>query len=249
LIKSDLASELSPGNRSIIDEQISVSHLVVDKKLSKKINKPIGSYVTVESDVVRNGNQPLFDRVSDALGCELNKLLDKTKGDVLVVGLGNRLLTADALGSKVCDRIIVDKEGGRRVRSLCPGVYGSTAIESYDVIRGVVGVVNPGVIIAVDSLCAARACRIGSAFQLTDVGIIPGSGVKNARKALNFESLGVPVISLGVPTVVYASTIAEESGGEVNSELSDMVVTSKDVDILVDACAEVISAAINKGIR
>lgn len=244
MLKSDLARELTDAKTGKIDERIARCDVKVDEALSRKIGKPRGKYVTVESDAAIENDRRIFQRLSRAIADVLGELAGKAERP-LTVGLGNRLLTADALGSLVLDRLIVENEKGDvTMRSLAPGVVGTTGIESYDVIRGVVDIVKPDLVIAVDSLCAAKIGRIGTSFQLSDAGITPGSGVKNARKQLNYDSLGVKVISVGVPMVVYSSTILAE-GGAGNPWENDMVVTPKDVDVLVENCAEIISDAIN----
>ncbi|MGN1093717.1 MAG: GPR endopeptidase [Candidatus Neoclostridium sp.] len=244
MLKTDLARELVRTSVKKIDEKIARADIIVDEELSRKTGKPAGKYVTVESDAVVRGDAAAFDRLSEAI-CDAIETLAGKKKRVLSVGLGNRLLTADALGSLTLDRLAVEGKNGEVVmRSLAPSVAGVTGIESYDVIRGVTEIVRPDVVFAVDSLCAAKASRIGTSFQLSDAGITPGSGVKNARKPLNESTLGVKVISIGVPMVVYASTITLEGGGSALEE--DFVLTPKDVDVLVDQCARIIANAINR---
>lgn len=244
MLKSDLARELTDAKTGKIDERISRCDVKVNEALSRKIGKPCGKYVTVESDVAIENDRRVFPRLSRAIADVLGELAGRTKRP-LVVGLGNRFLTADALGSLVSDRLIVENENGEVImRSLVPGVIGTTGIESYDVIRGVADIVKPDLVIAVDSLCAAKIGRIGTSFQLCDAGITPGSGVKNSRKQLNFDTLGVKVISIGVPMVVYSSAILAECGAG-NPWANDVVVTPKDVDVLAENCAEIIAGAIN----
>lgn len=245
MIKSDLASELTKIRPKNIDEMISRSDITVDSALQKKIGKPCGRYVTVESKVALTGATQFYARLSECLADALYDLAGNCK-KIMAVGLGNRLLTADALGCLVCDQLAIENEKGEIImRAVCPGVYGVTGIESYDIIKGVVSEVRPDLVIAVDSLCAARMGRIGTAFQLTDAGITPGSGVKNSRNELSAKTLGVKVVSLGVPMVVYASAIIAESYGKTFDEADDMVVTPKDVDVIVKDCAEIIASAIN----
>ena len=233
MLKTDLARELVRTNTKKIDERIARADLYVDAALSKKTGKPEGRYITIESDVVTKGDISLFPRLSSALSDAI-KMLAKGKSRALAVGLGNRLLTADALGVLTIDKLVVENLcGDVTMRTLAPSVVGVTGIESYDVIRGVAEVVKPDVVFAIDSLCAAKVGRIGTSFQLSDAGITPGSGVKNARRPI------------GVPMVVFASTITLESGGDAELE-EDFVVTPKDVDILVGHCADIISSAINE---
>ena len=236
--RTDLASELIKARTFSVDELITRTTVVVDEKTSIHINKPKGKYVTLLSTIVTLNLREKYDRLSLAIKKSLSSMLKRRK-NCLVVGLGNRKMTADSLGEEVVSRIAVTGENG--VRTFCPQVSGITGIESYDAVRAIVGETKPSVVIAVDSLCAASEERLGTAFQLTDTGITPGSGVDNARKRLDENSLGVPVISIGVPLVVYASTL-----GANNNEL---IVTPKDVDLLVSECASVIAKSINDALR
>ena len=248
MVRSDLACEQNPVKADRLDDIISVSHLFVDKELSHKIAKPEGNYFTLDTSVVVDMDRRLFGRVIDALSEIIRKVISKNTNKILVIGLGNGNLTADALGCLSCQKICAGFSENEKVCWLCPGVYGVTAIESFDVVKGVVDRIKPGVVIAIDSLCAARVGRIGTSFQVSDAGIVPGSGVKNSRKALNRQTLGVEVVSIGVPMVVYASTIIAEAGCREKAldDLGDTVVTLKDIDIVVEGCAEIVSEAINK---
>lgn len=218
----------------------------VDEKMSKKLRRPCGRYTTLETSAVLSGNISEFDRVSDALGKCIREYL-KGCDKVMAVGLGNPDLTADALGDRVFKRLAVNRHFSpdRYLCALTPNVLGMTGIESFDIISSVVERIKPDAVIVIDSLTAAAASRIASAFQVTDSGITPGSGVDNHRQRLDSDSLGVRVISVGVPLVVYSSTIAKDMGGADGAPDHDMIVTPKDVDILVEDCAKIISSAIN----
>ena len=248
-MRSDLACEQNPVLLEEIEENLAVNRLRVDERLSSKIGKPVGYYVTVESKIVTDFLQEKYDRLSGVLSREIKNLLPDRVDKILVVGLGNRSLTADALGVLTLEKISAPKaiESGR-LCLLSPGVFGVTGIESYDVIKGVVEVIKPSAIIAVDSLCAGKTSRIGTSFQISNAGIVPGSGVKNSRKELSKSTLGVEVISLGVPMVVFASTILSDAGCncDLPVDLEDTVVTLKDVDIVVDGCATVVAKALEK---
>ena len=234
-------------NRTVRDDGVIKCYEVdVDKKLSKKLGRPCGKYTTLETDLVVSGEQADFGRLSDALGACLREYL-KGCDKIMAVGLGNPDLTADALGDRVFKRLVVNRHlnSDRYLCALTPNVLGMTGIESYDIIAAVSDRIKPDALIVIDSLTAAAAHRIASAFQVTDSGITPGSGVDNARRRLDSESLGVRVISVGVPLVVYSSTIAKDYGSQNVSSRFDMIVTPKDVDVLVEDCAKVISGAIN----
>ena len=236
--RTDLASELVKARPTRINELISKTTVSVDKKTSTIINKPVGKYVTLLTPIAIQNLTSHYPRLVRALKNCLVKMINGRK-NCLVVGLGNRKMTADSLGEAVISRINVTGEGG--VRTFCPQVSGVTGIESYDVVCAIVDRIKPDVIIAVDSLCAASRERLGTAFQLTDTGITPGSGVNNARMRLDKNSLGVDVISIGVPLVVYASTLGAKE--------EELIVTPKDVDLLVQECAIIIAKSINTALR
>ncbi|MBR6773900.1 MAG: GPR endopeptidase [Clostridia bacterium] len=237
--RTDLASELIKAHTTRVNDLISRTVVTVDEKTSSLINKPPGKYVTLLSPVVTQGFTEQYPRLVRAIKNSLEKMV-KGRKNCLVVGLGNRKMTADSLGEAVISRVVVTGEGG--VRTFCPQVSGVTGIESYDAVCAIVGKIKPEVVIAVDSLCAASQERLGTAFQLTDTGITPGSGVNNARARLDKTALGVDVISIGVPLVVYASTLGAKKEDE-------LIVTPKDVDLLVQECATIIANSINATLR
>lgn len=194
---------------------------ITSPKGEKSMGKPVGNYVALEiSNIPDNTIE-----VSELLAKEIQKMI-KLKPDenytTLVVGLGNWNITPDALGPQVVSKLLVTKhifEHAReiidhhmsQVCAISPGVLGITGIETGDIIKGVVEKVRPDLIIAIDALTSRKIERICSTIQLTDTGIIPGSGVNNSRKALNKETLGIPVLAIGVPTVVDAATIANDT--------------------------------------
>ena len=237
--RTDLASELIKVKGRPFDGVCSVSEIVLDKALAEKYGKAEGKYVTLETDALSGYSESDKRRLSSALKTELDKLV-VNKRTALIVGLGNSLMTADALGAETCKLINV----GDRLKTLCPNVEGNTGVDSFDVVSGVVSRINPSVVIAIDSLAAASTSRVCRVIQMCDAGITPGSGVSNHRRKLSFHSLGVPVISIGVPLVVYASTIIRDAGGD-ESGYESLIVTPKDVDFLVRECAVVLANGIN----
>lgn len=238
--RTDLASELIRTEGKPRGGVCRVSEIELDAELAAKYGKSEGRYVTLETDKLAGGTHYEHVRLARALGEELAKLIpDHSR--VLVVGLGNAGMTADALGAEVCRDIAV--ESGR-LMTLAPGVAGNTGIESFDVVSGVAARVRPSAIVAVDSLAAASTERVCRVIQLCDAGITPGSGVSNHRERLSTASLGMPVISVGVPLVVYASTIIRDAGGDPEG-FESLIVTPKDIDLLVRECAAVIARAIN----
>jgi spore protease len=195
---------------------------VLDNQGAQRIGKPVGTYVTIEAPGLRQKNPALYDSVSDALGHELRALFDKIniqkQAKVFVVGLGNRHVTPDALGPFVIDQLLVTRHifetmpnevspGYREVSALAPDVYGKTGVETSDIIRSITSETKPDLVICIDALASRAMERVTTTIQLTTTGIHPGSGVGNHRKGLSLETLGIPVIAIGVPTVVYASTI------------------------------------------
>ncbi|MDR1687966.1 MAG: GPR endopeptidase [Clostridiales bacterium] len=196
---------------------------VVNEEGAAAIGKPVGSYVTIESEAIKENDTLAHEEIAKILSQKL-ALLHKLHKDavILVVGLGNRSVTPDALGPKVVSKILVTRHLGdalptelegkvRRVSAVAPGVMGQTGIETREIVTGIVERVKPDLVIAIDALAARRANRINAAIQMSDTGINPGAGIGNKRKALNIETLGVPVIAIGVPTVVDAATLVNDT--------------------------------------
>ncbi len=238
---TDLASELIRVEGRDFGGVCKVSEIELDAESAAKYGKEPGLYVTLETDAITGTDRIRKRRLTAALERELKKLV-RVRDRVLIVGLGNRSMTADALGSEVCDRIAVEKDN---LKALSPGVAGTTGVESFDVVKGVSDRISPSAVIAVDSLAAAQTGRVCRVVQLCNAGITPGSGVSNHRARLSEQTLGVPVISIGVPLVVYASTIIRDAGGEPDG-FENLIVTPKDVDFLVREAADIIAGAINR---
>lgn len=236
---TDLASELTGAAGAPRPCTLKLSEIVLDKEQAARYRKAEGKYVTAETDVLTGGaDERKRHRLAVALADVMRAMLPDA-GKVLIVGLGNAGLTADALGGRVCAGI----PAGGRAMTLVPGVFGMTGVESFDVVKGVTERTRPAAIVAVDSLAAASTQRVGRVVQISDAGITPGSGVSNHRGRLGRETLGVPVISVGVPLVVYASTIIRDAGGD-ESGFESLIVTPKDIDVIVAESAEVIARSI-----
>ncbi|XID95407.1 GPR endopeptidase [Paenibacillaceae bacterium WGS1546] len=195
---------------------------IQNDQAAAKIGKMVGHYVTLEVPDMRQGDTELQDRVATTLAKEFEAFLKRigvtAQSSVLIVGLGNWNVTPDALGPIVVENIMVTRHffelmpdqvnpGYRPVSAVAPGVLGTTGIESSDIVQGIVEQAKPDLIIAVDALAAKSLERVNTTIQIADTGIHPGSGIGNKRKGLTKEVLGVPCIGIGVPTVVYASTI------------------------------------------
>lgn len=202
---------------------IKVTKVDVDDNNSNLLNKKKGKYITIEfDDVTDSGNR---NNVKEIFTNELRNIIDSSNLDkdytVLVIGLGNDRSTPDSLGPKVIDGILVTRylyvlgektdDGIRNVSGISPGVMADTGIETVDIISSIVEKIKPDIVIAVDALAASSISRINKSIQITDSGIHPGSGVGNMRKEISFDTLGIPVIAIGVPTVVSSSIIVYDT--------------------------------------
>ncbi len=198
---------------------------IKDEAGAKAMERPIGTYITIEAPELNNSSEDYHKSVSNYIERNIKKLIGKlSKDEVLVVGLGNREVTPDALGPQVVDNLFVTRhlirEFGKEfkeqnhlgnVSAISPGVMAQTGMETVEIIKGVIKETNPKLIIVIDALASRSVSRLNTTIQITDTGISPGSGVGNNRKALNEESLGVKVIAIGVPTVVDAATIVADT--------------------------------------
>lgn len=206
------------------DDDIKVTTVKVkNKEGSEKIGKPEGNYITISMPEFTAYDGGTMDRVSQVVSEILERLIKiNTQKTVLVVGLGNWHVTPDALGPKVTEKIMVTRhlqtvmpeaidESVRPVCSIAPGVLGVTGIETVEIIKGVVKKIKPDLVICIDALAARRVERVNTTIQIGDTGISPGAGVGNNRKKINEENLGVKTIAIGVPTVVDAITIANDT--------------------------------------
>ncbi|MBQ4047193.1 MAG: GPR endopeptidase [Clostridia bacterium] len=235
---------------------------------AQRLGRPIGRYVTVEIDDVLAHAEHAFPRAVGVIAQKLRQLLPSdSEGPIMVVGLGNRAVTPDALGPLTAEKILatrhltkeIPEHFGklRAVSALVPGVLGVTGMESAEVIGGVVQAIRPSALILVDALAACDNSRLCRTVQLSDSGIAPGSGVGNRRFAIDAQSVGVPCVAVGVPTVVDALTLAADLLGE-SAELDketfrarhgQTFVTAKEIDRLVAECAKVIAFAVNTALQ
>lgn len=239
---------------------------ILDAQGAEALGKPIGKYVTLELDGLMRREEDAFGRAARALGAELREMLDLREGDpALVVGLGNRAITPDAIGPIAAEHTLVTRHlveqvpehfgAFRPVAALAAGVLGTTGVESGELARAVADHIKPACVIAVDALASRSMDKVCRTVQLADTGIVPGSGVGNHRAALNQETLGVPVIAIGVPTVVDAATLAADvlagaGKGEVDPAAlagvgSDLMVTPRDIDQRVADMGKVIGYGID----
>ena len=247
------------------------------KNGARAIGKPMGQYITMEAPEMAQPDENYHREIAAELSHQLKELIPQLSGElsILVVGLGNRDVTADALGPAVIDNLCItrhiikeygkaayNKEKMHMVSSLTPGVMAKNGMETAEIIKGVISQTSPELMVVIDALAARSTKRLNTTIQLTDTGILPGSGVGNHRIGLTQESLGIPVIAIGVPTVVDAATIVRsalesmENGGNyidydnagVQStlqQLNNMFVTNKDIDETIKRLSFTISEALN----
>lgn len=265
-------------------EDIQVTKVIIDtKNAAKAMGKPIGTYVTMEVPAMLDPDEGYHREISRCLAEVLKEMMpgSDTEQSVLVVGLGNREVTADALGPQVVDNLYItrhvvkaygkaayNKKEMNLVSSIEPGVMAKTGMETAEIVKGVIMETEPDIVIVVDALAARSTKRLNRTIQITNTGIHPGSGVGNHREALTEESLGVPVIAIGVPTVVDAATIVgdaleklltEDSEfdrvkymGQHRSafvELNNMYMTGKDIDAVIKRVSFTVSEGINMALE
>ncbi len=288
--RTDLAME-SMGERSVPCEGVCMQRqetggieltriCVESDAAARELGKPCGEYVTLSCAELPRGDAAIQRTLADRLTEALARMVP-AQGEALVVGLGNRNITADSLGTRVVERMLVTRHLRasleenmrgklRGVSAIAPGVLGLTGIETAELCRGLVDHVKPSVVIAIDALAALDSARICTTIQLTDTGIEPGSGVGNHRMGLTRETLGVPVVAIGVPMVVYAATLARdalrhatqklytESENEQlgslfeqmgHSLLGEMVVTPREIDEVVLRLSEIIARGVNRALQ
>lgn len=241
------------------------------------IGKPMGHYITMEAPEMAQPDESYHKEIAAELSHQLKGLIPQLQKElsILVVGLGNRDVTADALGPCVIDNLCITrhiiKEYGKAaynkdkihlVSSLTPGVMARNGMETAEIIKGVITQTSPDIMIVIDALAARNTKRLNTTIQLTDTGILPGSGVGNHRIGLTQDSLGIPVIAIGVPTVVDAATIVrnalenmEAAGSYIDyddikvqntlQQLNNMFVTNKDIDETIKRLSYTISEALN----
>ena len=277
-----------------IDDNISVSRVkITNEKGEEAIGKKKGNYITVDVKNLKIANEEEIQKTSEVVTKELKTLLAKhvaEKDSILVVGLGNIYVTPDSLGPKVINEIDITRhlleympevldENTREVSAISPGVLGTTGIETMEILKGIVDNVKPKLVIIIDALASRNIERISSSVQLADTGIVPGAGVGNARKELTESTLGIPVIAMGIPTVVEAATIAADSltlfikkvqeNGESNDFLNrlqeedkyqiikeilapeeyNFIVTPKEIDNLIEKMKDIVARGINFAIN
>lgn len=290
--RTDLALELATMTEKLpegikVEEDKSYEGLtvtrvrVLDSVGQNAIGKPPGVYITIEAPELTGTDAELAERVSQACAKELSSLIkDRLSKDkpVLIVGLGNRAVTPDSLGPRVVNHTMVTRhifnllpdqvdERMNCVSAIAPGVLGETGMESGEVISSLVKEVNPTCVIAIDSLAAMAAYRIATTVQIADTGISPGAGIGNRRPRLDEQSLGIPVIAVGVPMVVHAGEMIAEAAQRVMSDkggqgqwddklnevlktsAGDLIVTPKEIDSIAESCAKTVANGLNMALH
>ena len=273
-----------------IDKNIKVSRVyVLNENGEQAIGKPKGTYITIDVKNLKIAGEDEIQKTSEVVTNELKNMIDQhtqKQGEILVVGLGNIYVTPDALGPKVINEIDVTRhiikylpqyveEGTRSVSAISPGVLGTTGIETVEILKGIVDNVKPKLLIVIDALASRSIDRISSTIQISDTGIVPGAGVENAREEISKKTLGIPVIALGIPTVVELATLvsdgidifidrlqekaesneylnklqANDKYEEVKEALNvgeyNMIVTPKEIDELIENMKDIVARGIN----
>lgn len=276
-----------------IDKNLKIERVFITNENGENaVGKPKGTYVTIDIKNLKLARDEEIQKTSDVLTSELSKILNKhvtRKEEILVVGLGNIYATPDSLGPKVINEIDVTRhlikylpqyvdENTRNVCAIAPGVLGTTGMETLEILKGIVENVKPKVVIVIDSLASRSIERISSSLQISDTGIVPGAGVGNARAELSQSTLGIPVIALGIPTVVELATLVSEGidifinrlqeKAESNDYLNNlqqndkyeevkealnigdynMIVTPKEIDDLIENMKDIVARGINQTI-
>ena len=274
-------------------EDIKITRVnVTNEQGEQALQKPIGTYITIDVKRIHNIEPEKEDKIVEVLKNEIMSVVDKHIGkqdEIMIVGLGNLYSTPDSLGSRVVNEVEITRhikiylpqyidENTRSISAISPGVLGTTGIESAEIIRGIVDKVKPKMILAIDSLCSKSVSRINKSIQISDTGIVPGGGVGNSRDELSEKTLGIPVIAVGVPTVVEMASITNDcldlfiedlqKKAESNDALNKLkdednyqkikdalipndynfIVTPKEIDELIDSMKDILSRGINEAL-
>lgn len=273
-----------------INDNIKVSRVkITNSKGEEALGKPIGTYVTIDVKKLKMAGEEEIQKTSEVLTDELKKIVEmhvNNQEDILIVGLGNIYVTPDALGPKVINEIDVTRhiikylpqyvdEGTRPVSAISPGVLGTTGIETVEILKGIVENIHLKLLIVIDALASRSIERISSTIQISDTGIVPGAGVGNTREEISENSLGIPVVSIGIPTVVELATLVSDGidifidrlqeKAESNEYLNklqqndkyeevkealnvgdyNMIVTPKEIDDLIENMKDIVARGIN----
>ena len=285
ITKNKIKSEKQEINENISVERVKITNAEGEKA----IGKPIGNYITIDIKKLKIAQDEDIEKSAETLSNELTKILDlhvDKQGEILVVGLGNIYVTPDSLGPKVVNDIEVTRhiinylpqyveEGTRMVSAISPGVLGTTGIETVEILKGIVDNIHPKLVIVIDALASRSIERISSTVQLSDTGIVPGAGVGNKRSEISQSTLGIPVVAIGIPTVVETAVLVndclnmfitklqeEAKSNDYLNQLKEqdnydeikealipgdfnLIVTPKEIDDLIENMTEVVAKGIN----
>ena len=276
-----------------VNENIKVERVkITNENGEKAIGKPVGNYITIDIKKFKIAMEEQIEQAANTLSNELKKILDEhvdKQGEILVVGLGNIYVTPDSLGPKVINEIDVTRhiinylpqyvdKGTRMVSAIAPGVLGTTGIETVEILKGIVDNIHPKLVIVIDALASRSIERISSTIQISDTGIVPGAGVGNTRSEISIKTLGIPVIAIGIPTVVETAVLVNDSLDLFIGKLQDeaksndylnklkeednyeeikealmpkdynLIVTPKEIDELIENMKEVVAIGINNSL-
>ena len=274
----------------IVDDKLKVNTVkIINSEGEKAIGKPIGTYITIDVKNLKIATDEEIEKAANLVKDELKTVIDvhcNAEDEILVVGLGNQFVTPDSLGPKVVSELEITRhflkytpqyvvEGTRSVCAVAPGVLGTTGIETSEIVKGIVENIKPKLLIVIDSLASKSIERISSTVQISDTGIVPGGGVGNAREELSVNTIGIPVIAIGVPMVVESAVLVndcldifieklqeeaksndylnklkekdnyEEIKDSLNPTGYNMIVTPKEIDDLIENMKDVVAGAIN----
>lgn len=281
------------SSKEEINENIKVETVkITNENGEKAIGKPVGNYITIDVKQLKIAQEEEIEKAAETLSNQLVKVLDThidKQGEILVVGLGNIYVTPDSLGPKVINEIEVTRhiinylpqyveEGTRMVSAISPGVLGTTGIETVEILKGIVDNINPKLVIVIDALASRSIERISSTIQLSDTGIVPGAGVGNTRSEISEKTLGIPVVAIGIPTVVetavlvndcldlfiaklqdeaksndYLNKLKEEDNYQEIREVLlpkdyNLIVTPKEIDDLIENMSQIVARGINNAV-
>ena len=245
---------------------------ITNSEGERALERRMGNYITIDIKKIHNITEEKENKIIEVFSKELKSIIDKhvkPNEEILIVGLGNSYSTPDSLGTKVVENIEITRHikiylpnaidrNTRSVSAITPGVLGTTGIETVEIVKGIVDNIKPKLVIAIDSLCSKNIDRINKSIQISDTGIVPGGGVGNRQAELSNDTLGVPVIGVGIPTVLDAATIVIDTLKVCDVSISEdeivdkmklnnfnFIVTPKEIDSLIENMTTIVSEGIN----
>ena len=245
---------------------------IENEKGAEALKRKIGNYITIDLDTINNLSLEKEKEVIQVFSDELKMIIDQhidKSDEILIVGLGNLNATPDSFGAKVVENIEITRhikmflpnaidKTVRSVSAIVPGVLGTTGIETIEIVKGITNNIKPKLIVAIDSLCSKNIDRIGKSIQISDTGIVPGGGVGNRQEELSEETLGIPVVGVGIPTVLDAATIVIDTLNNCDIQINEdelvnkmklnkfnFIVTPKEIDSLIEKITTIVSEGIN----